>query len=100
MSREGRRHVAGVVGARLWLTVVVSVASLFLTWVLALPIGIYSAVRQYSRGDYVGTFVGFIGLAVTNLLLGLVQLYLCFTLCYAHLGCPGRTGPPSASLFM
>ena len=42
---------------------------------LALPIGIYSAVRQYSVGDYVVTFIGFIGLAVPNFLLALVILY-------------------------
>jgi len=55
MSMEWRRPVTEVIGERFWLTVVVSLASLFLTWVLALPIGIYSAVRQYSVGDYVGT---------------------------------------------
>ena len=54
MSMEWRRPVTEVIGERLWLTVVVSVAALILTWVLALPIGIYSAVRQYSVGDYVG----------------------------------------------
>ena len=75
-----------MIGERLWLTVVVSVAALFLTWVLALPIGIYSAVRQYSLGDYVATFVGFIGLAVPNFLLALVLLYLGFTLFNAHIG--------------
>ena len=53
---------------------------------LALPIGIYSAVRQYSVGDYVATFVGFIGLAVPNFLLALVLLYLGFTLFNAHIG--------------
>jgi peptide/nickel transport system permease protein len=56
--------------------VIVSVAALILTWVLALPIGIYSAVRQYSVGDYVATFIGFIGLAVPNFLLALVLLYV------------------------
>src|SRR6266542_1901631 len=86
MSMEWRRPVTEVIGDRLWLTVIVSVASLFLTWVLALPIGIYSAVRQYSVGDYVGTFVGFIGLAVPNFLLALVLLYLGFTLFNAHIG--------------
>ncbi len=50
MSMEWRRPVTEVIGDRLWLTVVVSVAALLLTWVLALPIGIYSAVRQYSVG--------------------------------------------------
>ena len=61
-----------MIGDRLWLTMVVSVAALIFTWVLALPIGIYSAVRQYSVGDYVFTFIGFIGLAVPNFLLALV----------------------------
>src|SRR6202011_2242489 len=85
-SMEWRRPVAEVIGDRLWLTVVVSVAALLLTWVLALPIGIYSAVRQYSPGDYFATFVGFIGLAVPNFLLALVLLYLGFTLFNAHIG--------------
>src|SRR6201988_1889422 len=86
MSMEWRRPVTEVIGDRLWLTVVVSVAALILTWVLALPIGIYSAVRQYSPGDYAATFVGFIGLAVPNFLLALVLLYLGFVLFNAHIG--------------
>src|SRR3989442_2635595 len=86
MSMEWRRPVTEVIGERLWLTVVVSVAALILTWVLALPIGIYSAVRQYSMGDYLATFVGFIGLAVPNFLLALVLLYLGFVLFNAHIG--------------
>src|SRR4029450_541131 len=75
MSMEWRRPVTEVIGERLWLTVVVSVAALILTWMLALPIGIYSAVRQDSVGDYVATCVVFIGLAVPNFLLALVILY-------------------------
>jgi peptide/nickel transport system permease protein len=86
MSMEWRRPVTEVIGDRLWLTVVVSVAALFLTWVLALPIGIYSAVRQYSVGDYVATFIGFIGLAVPNFLLALVILYFGFILFNANIG--------------
>jgi peptide/nickel transport system permease protein len=86
MSMEWRRPVTEVIGDRLWLTVVVSVAALFLTWVLALPIGIYSAVRQYSVGDYVATFIGFIGLAVPNFLLALVILYFGFILFNANVG--------------
>ena len=86
MSMEWRRPVTEVIGERLWLTVVISVAALLVTWVLALPIGIYSAVRQYSVGDYIATFVGFIGLAVPNFLLALVLLYLGFTLFDAHIG--------------
>ena len=86
MSMEWRRPVTEVIGERLWLTVAVSVAALLLTWVLALPIGIYSAVRQYSIGDYAATFVGFIGLAVPNFLLALVLLYAGFVLFNAHIG--------------
>jgi len=85
-SMEWKRPVIEVIGDRLWLTVVISVAALILTWVLALPIGIYSAVRQYSPGDYLATFVGFIGLAVPNFLLALVLLYLGFVLFNAHIG--------------
>jgi len=86
MSMEWRRPVTEVIGDRLWLTVVVSVAALLLTWVLALPTGIYSAVRQYSVGDYAATFIGFIGLAVPNFLLALVILYFGFVLFNANVG--------------
>jgi peptide/nickel transport system permease protein len=85
-SMEWRRPVTEVIGERLWLTVVVAVSALLLTWVLALPIGIYSAVRQYSFGDYAATFIGFLGLAVPNFLLALVLLYLGFTMFNAHIG--------------
>jgi peptide/nickel transport system permease protein len=78
MAMEWRRPVSEVIGDRLWLTMVVSVAAILLTWLLALPIGIYSAVRQYSIGDYVATFVGFIGLAVPSFMLALVLMYLGF----------------------
>jgi peptide/nickel transport system permease protein len=85
-SMEWKRPVTEVIGERLWLTMVVSVAALLLTWVLALPIGIYSAVRQYSPGDYAATFIGFIGLAVPNFLLALVLLYFGFVFFNAHVG--------------
>ena len=86
MSMEWRRPVLEVIGDRLWLTIVVSLAAVFLTWILSLPIGIYSAVRQYSVGDYVFTFVGFIGLAVPNFLLALVILYFGFVSFDANIG--------------
>src|SRR5258708_12748157 len=76
MSMEWRRPVTEVIGERFWLTVVVSVASLFLTWVLALPIGIYSAVRPYSGRDYVAPFLAFIGLAVPTFPPALLLLHL------------------------
>jgi peptide/nickel transport system permease protein len=78
ISMMWRRPVVEVIGDRLWLTMTLSFAALFLTWVIALPIGIYSAVRQYSIGDYVATMLGFIGLAIPNFLLALILMYFGF----------------------
>lgn len=78
VSMMWRRPVTEVIGDRLWLTMVVSFSALFLTWMIALPIGIYSAVRQYSIGDYVATMLGFIGLAIPNFLLALILMYAGF----------------------
>lgn len=71
--------VSQVIGDRMWLTFLISFSTILFVYVVAFPIGIYSAVRQYSAGDYVLTFVGFIGLAVPNFLLGLILLYLAKT---------------------
>ena len=49
-----------------------------MTWTFAIPVGIYSAVRQHSVGDYLFTLAGFTGLAVPDFLLGLVLMYLAF----------------------
>jgi len=67
--------VSDVVGDRLILTIVVSVVTIIFTWIIAFPIGIYSATHQYSWGDYGLTFLGFLGLATPNFLLALVMLY-------------------------
>jgi peptide/nickel transport system permease protein len=86
MALEWGRPVSEVIGDRLWLTMAVSLAAIALTWAIALPIGIYSAVRQYSVGDYVATFIGFIGLAVPSFMLALVLMYLGFKLFNANIG--------------
>jgi peptide/nickel transport system permease protein len=65
-----------VVGDRLLLTFLVSVATIVFTYVVAFPIGVYSATHQYSMGDYSLTFLGFIGLATPSFLLALVLVYL------------------------
>ena len=75
-SFEYQLPVSEVVGDRLWLTFLVAFSTIIFTYALAFPIGIYSAVRQYSLGDYALTFVGFLGLATPNFLLALVLLYL------------------------
>ena len=72
------RPAKDVIGDRLWMTIILTGFTILVTWSLAIPIGIYSAVRQNSVGDYVFTFVGFSGLAVPDFLLGLVLMYLAF----------------------
>ncbi len=86
MALEWGRPVSEVIGERLWLTMIVSLGAIGLTWAIALPIGIYSAVRQYSIGDYVATFVAFVGLAVPGFMLALIVMYLGFTLFNANVG--------------
>ena len=86
MSLSYNRPVADVVGDRLFLSIVVSVAAILFTWAVALPIGVYSAVRKYSLGDYALTFVGFLGLAIPNFLLALILMYFGFTLFDAKVG--------------
>ena len=75
-SFEYQLPVSEVVGDRLFLTLVLNFATIIFIWIIAFPIGIYSATHQYSWGDYGLTFIGFIGLATPNFLLALVLLYL------------------------
>ena len=78
LSMEYQLPVGDLIGERLLMTIVVALAAVFFVWLMALPIGIYSAVKQYSVGDYTFTFIGFLGLAVPNFLLALVLLYFSF----------------------
>ncbi len=73
------RPATELIGERLLLTVILTLVAIFFTWILAIPIGIYSAVRQYSISDYTFTFVGFIGLAVPEFLLALVLMYFAYS---------------------
>jgi len=86
MAMEWGRPVSDVIGDRLTLTMVISVAAILFTWGLALPIGIYSAVYPYSFLDYAFTFVGFIGLAIPGFLLALVVMYVGFAYFGANVG--------------
>ena len=74
-SFEYNKPVAVVVGEGLLLTIVLNVATVIFIYIVAFPIGIYSATRQYSWGDYGFTFLGYFGLATPNFLLGLILLY-------------------------
>ncbi len=75
-SFEYSQPVSKIVGDRLLLTFVVTLATVLFTYIVAFPIGVYSATHQYSWSDYGLTFFGFLGLATPNFLLALVLLYL------------------------
>jgi peptide/nickel transport system permease protein len=75
-SFEYNAPVSSLIGERLLLSFVVAFTTLIFTYIVAFPIGVYSATHQYSWGDYGLTFLGFIGLATPSFLLALVLLYL------------------------
>ena len=74
-SFEYQLPVSEVVGDRLWLTILVSFVTIIFTWIIAFPIGIYSATHQYSWGDFGLTFLGLIGIAIPNFLFALILMY-------------------------
>jgi len=77
-SFEWNQPVSVLMWGRLGLTLTLSLVTLLFTWLVSFPVGILSAVRQYSVGDYVSTVIGYIGLATPNFLLALVLMYIAF----------------------
>ena len=71
--------VSTLIWHRLSLTVLVGLSSILFVWVLAIPIGVYSATHQYSTGDYLFTFLGFLGLAIPNFLFALVVMWVAWS---------------------
>ena len=75
VSYQYQRPVIDVIGERFLLTVVIALTTILFTYGLAIPIGIYSAVKQYSIGDYLATIIGYLGLAIPNFMLALFVMY-------------------------
>ena len=73
------KPVGQLIWDRLGLTVSIAMFSIVLTWLIAVPIGIYSATHQYTVFDYVFTFLGFIGMATPGFLLALLVMYFSYT---------------------
>ena len=78
MSMVHAAPIKDVVGDRMLMTVILAMSTVTFTWVMAIPIGIYSAVRQRSAEDYTVTFLGFVGLSVPDFMLALVMMYFAF----------------------
>lgn len=75
-SFEHEREVSELIGDRILLTVILAMSTVIFTWIIAIPIGIYAARRQYSIGDNILSFIGFIGLATPSFLLALILMYV------------------------
>ena len=73
-----KRAVADLIWDRLGITMLLSVIVLLVTWIISFPIGIYSAVKQYSPGDYLASFFGFLGLATPDFLLALILMVISY----------------------
>ena len=76
LSCQDTVPVKDLIGERLALTMVMESCTIIFIWVVSFVIGVYAATHQYQLGDYVASFIGFIGLAVPNFLLALVLLYV------------------------
>jgi peptide/nickel transport system permease protein len=85
-SLEWRRPVADLLWNRLGLTFVLALVTLLFIWAVSLPIGIYTAVRKNTAGDYFATFIGVLGLAIPNFLFALVLMYISFKYFGAGIG--------------
>jgi peptide/nickel transport system permease protein len=81
-SFQWNRPVNEIIGSRIGMTFFIAFLSFLVCWSIAIPVGIFVAVKQYSIADYIFTFFGFIGLAVPGFLLALVLMYIS----YAWLG--------------
>ena len=77
-SFQWKKDVNTLIWERLFLTLALSTTSLILTWIISLPIGVYSALKQHSTGDYVFTFLGFIGVSIPEFMLALFLMFLAF----------------------
>ena len=76
LSFEWQQPVGDLIWERMALTLLLTFSALLVTWGVALPVGVFSAVKKYSIGDYVVTTLSFLGLAVPSFLLALVLMYI------------------------
>ncbi len=76
LSCQDNQPVSQLIGERIALTMVMEITTIIFIWVVSFIIGVYAATHQYRPGDYIASFIGFIGLATPNFLLALVLLYV------------------------
>lgn len=85
-SFQWNRPVNELIGERAALSITISLLTVIFSWIIAIPIGIYSATRQYSIFDYTFTFLGFIGLSIPGFLLALIIIWLAYSIFGIYVG--------------
>lgn len=78
VSMQWRKPVWDLLKERLALTIILSIMSTVFTYIIAIPVGIYSATHQYSVFDYIFTAIGFLGIAMPTFLLALIFMFLAY----------------------
>ena len=78
LSLEYQRPNADLIGEQIGLTIALALFSFVLTWVIAVPAGIYSATHPRSLGDHVLTVINYVGVATPNFMLALVLMWVAF----------------------
>ncbi|MGH0003380.1 ABC transporter permease [Pseudovibrio ascidiaceicola] len=86
LSLDWKLPVSELIWDRIGLTLLISMLSLLMTWVIAIPIGVYSATRQYSFLDHLFTVLGFLGRGIPDFLLALVLMWMGFLYFNFHVG--------------
>ncbi len=94
-SFEQRQPVNVLIWERIGLTLLLTSTTLLFTWLLAIPVGVISATRQYSFGDYFFTFLSFVGLGIPNFLIALILMWIAFK--YFNTSVTGLFSPDMAS---
>lgn len=85
-SMEWGVPVSVLLWDRLGFTVLVGLSAILFVWVIAIPIGVFSATHKYSLLDYIVTFFGFLGLAVPDFLMALVLMWIGFSVFGQNVG--------------
>ena len=76
LSCQDTVPVSELIGERMALTLIMESSTIVFIWTVSFVIGVYAATHQYRMGDYIASFIGFVGLSVPNFLLALVLLYV------------------------
>src|SRR5687767_7935676 len=79
LSLEWKLPVKQLIWERMGMTLMLAGLTLLMTWIIAIPIGIYSATRQYSMLDYILTGIGFFALGVPGFMLALVVMWVAYS---------------------